>query len=86
MISIDVKKHLWYYSGLLIVSVLALSLLWMTAYDKALQMAALVLLSLFYILWGLLHHFMHHDLHMKIVLEYILIGALGISIAFFILG
>lgn len=86
MISIDAKKHLWYYSGLLIVSLLALSLLWMTAYDGALQMAVIVLMSLFYVVWGLLHHFMHHDLHIKIVLEYILIGALGISIVFFILG
>lgn len=86
MISHETRKHLWYYAGLLIVSVLALSLLWMTAYDKALQMAVVVLLSLFYVLWGLLHHFMHHDLHIKVVLEYILIGALGISIAFFILG
>jgi hypothetical protein len=58
----------------------------MTAYDKALQMAVLVLLSLFYVIWGLLHHFMYHDVHIKVVLEYILIGALGISIAFFILG
>ncbi len=86
MISIDVKKHLWYHVGLLIVLVLSLSLLWMSAYDRAFQMAVLVLMSLFYALWGLLHHYRHHDLHMKIVLEYILIGALGISIAFFVLG
>lgn len=80
-----VKKHLWYYAGLVTVSVLALSLVLLSTFDKTFQLGVIMLLSFFYVAWGLLHHYMHHDLHAKIVLEYVLMGALGVSIAFFVL-
>ena len=39
----------------------------------------------FYMILGILHHFVNHELTAKIMVEYILIGALGISIVFFII-
>lgn len=79
-------KHIGYYIGLGVVLLLGLPLLALTGFDKAFQMSVMVLLAFFYVLWGLLHHHMHHDLHTKIVLEYIVMAALGVSIVFFVIG
>lgn len=37
-----------------------------------------VVTSTAYILWGLIHHAMNKDLHQRIVVEYILIGAIAV--------
>lgn len=83
---LEIRKHSWYYAGLVSVALLGLIVLVMSSFDRTMQMSVVVLLSFFYVVWGLLHHYMHHDLHAKIVLEYVLMGVLGVSIAFFILG
>lgn len=46
-------------------------------YDKAL---ALFILVMAYIVIGVVHHKMKHDINLKIVLEYVLIGALVFSV------
>ncbi len=79
-------KHIAYYIGLGMVLLLGLPLLALTGFNKAFQISVVILLALFYVLWGLLHHYMHHDLHTKIVLEYIVMAALGVSIVFFVIG
>lgn len=38
------------------------------------QFFILVIFTALYIIWGIYHHATHGDLHIKIVLEYILIG------------
>lgn len=48
-------------------------------------MLAVVITSLFYVGWGILHHFVHHDLNAKIVVEYVLIGSLGMTVVLFII-
>lgn len=34
-------------------------------------------LCLFYFLWGVGHHYLNHDLHLKIILEYLLVSLLA---------
>lgn len=34
--------------------------------------------ALAYVLWGFIHHALQKDLHMKVMIEYILIGAIAI--------
>lgn len=53
--------------------------------DKSFQLLALILTAFFYVLWGMIHHYIHHDLTAKIVVEYVLMGALGISLVFLLL-
>jgi hypothetical protein len=39
-----------------------------------------------YVLWGLIHHAIQKDLHQKIVVEYLLIGAIAIVLLVTMLG
>lgn len=79
------KKHIWYYAGLVIVLSISFLLILQTSYDKNIQMGIGLIMAFFYVGWALLHHVVHHDIHIKIVLEYVLFGVLGISILYFTL-
>ena len=78
------EKHLGYYFSL--VAILFFGFLTVIfLQDKSSQLLVLILTALFYILWGIIHHHLHHDLTAKIVVEYVLMGALGISAVFLLL-
>ncbi len=79
------KKHIVYYAGLSIVLLSGLFLIRQSLHDLNLVMAITLFLSLFYVVWGILHHFIHHDIHAKVVIEYVLIGIMGISAVYFTL-
>lgn len=80
-----ISEHAIYY----VVLIIMLSLSFLLAYtssDRGFQIGTVVAVTFFYVLWGIMHHLMNHDLHAKIVIEYILIGALGLTIIFFLLS
>lgn len=85
MINYKTKRHLWYYGGLLIVLCSSLFLVSQSLHDLNLVMGITLLMSFFYVTWGILHHYIHHDIHAKVVIEYVLIGVLGISAVYFTL-
>lgn len=77
--------HIYYYSGL----VAAFVLLGLYAYIENTKIAFMyvgIFASVFYVGWALLHHYIHHEMHLKIVLEYVIIGVLGISAVYFMLS
>ena len=78
------KKHFWYYLSLTIILTLGLVLIVLTAYDKQLQMMVIVMTTIIYVAWSLLHHYLHHSLTVKIVIEYILIASLGLTLSLFL--
>lgn len=78
------KKHLWYYIVFLTVEAIGLGLLLLLSYDRFMQFMVICFMSSFYIGWSILHHYHHHDVTAKIVVEYILIGLLGVVISFLI--
>jgi len=79
------KKHFWYYALLFGVLAFGLfSILGIKA-DKASQLLIFIGITLAYITVGIAHHKTEHDLHIKVVIEYILMGLLGIAIMFFLL-
>jgi len=81
----SISEHAIYYISLIII----LSLGFLLAYsssDRSFQVGVVVAITFFYVLWGILHHLMNHDLHPKIVVEYILIGAFGLTIIYFLLS
>ena len=74
-------KHLPHYLsliGILLVGAFGITYFW---YDKALQVSILAGISIAYVSWGLVHHYLHRDLHLSVVIEYILIASLGLTIA-----
>ena len=45
-----------------------------------------IITAVAYVLWGLIHHVVKKDLHQKIVVEYLLIGAIAIVLLVTMLG
>lgn len=78
------SKHLAYYISLFAILGLGFMLVFVST-DRTVQIASLILTAFFYVLWGLIHHFVHHDLKAKIVVEYVLMGALGIASIFLLM-
>jgi hypothetical protein len=80
-----ISGHTIYYVSL--VTILSLSfLLAYTSSDRKFQLGVIVATTFFYVLWGIMHHLINHDLHTKIVIEYMLIGAFGLTVIFFLLS
>lgn len=79
------KKHIGYYLSLLTILLLGLLLTFLAAPRIQLQIIIILLTIFFYVLWGILHHLINHELTGKIMVEYVLIGALGVSILFFLI-
>ena len=48
------------------------------------QLSILLLILIIYVVTGLLHHRTHHDISIKVVLEYLLIGALVFALFIFL--
>lgn len=80
------KDHRWYYVSLVTVVVFGIIGLINTAYNRQLQMIIVSVTTLFYVSLGIIHHVIDHDLTVKIVIEYILIGSLGMTLFAFLLS
>ncbi len=46
--------------------------------DRTLQVITGVLTATAYVTWGIMHHSLQGDLHPRVVVEYILIGAMAV--------
>lgn len=75
-----IKKHPDYYIALILLLLCSGWLLFLFSYNKVLQLGIFIGMTLAYIVAGLLHHRFHHDFYPKIMVEYILIGTLGIAV------
>lgn len=78
-------KHIGYYASLVIILALGFLLISTDNASRSFQIGVAIATTFFYVLWGMIHHLINHDLNMKIVIEYILIGAFGLTIIFFLL-
>lgn len=74
-----------YYISLIFILFLGLLFIILAAPNKNLQLILVLLTTLFYILFGIVHHLINHDLSTRVVIQYIIIGALGITVIFFFL-
>lgn len=54
--------------------------------NHAAQLTIGIITSIAYAAWGIIHHAIEEDLHRKVVVEYILIGAIAIVIFFIVLS
>lgn len=70
---------LHYFSLICILAVGLWGVSWFS-YNKTLQLGLVVSLGITYIVWGIIHHALHKDLHLKIIIEYVLISILSILI------
>jgi len=76
----DIKEHLGHYLVLLfILSFGGVAFFYFKRFPQA-QMVSLFLTASFYVLWGIVHHFLEGDLHLRIILEYASVALLGFLI------
>lgn len=80
------KKHLGYYISFFLILFGGIFLVFQAQGDKTLELEFVILLSVSYVVWGILHHLVHHSVNIKVVLEYIVVALLGIAVIFFILN
>ena len=81
----NMQDHLAYYICLITILLLGFLGAYLSFPDRQLQMTIIVLTTFFYAAFGILHHLLNHDLTSKIVIEYTLIGSLGLAIIFFLM-
>lgn len=80
----QLEKHKIYYFCLVLILASGL-LLVRLAPNKQIQSVFVVMIALFYFLFGSLHHIKNHDFRAKVVIEYALIASLGIASILFLL-
>ena len=85
MMNSNLSKHLGYYVPLLAMLLFAIFLIPRLSYARQLQMTLVIATAIFYVVWGIVHHIIHHDITAKIVIEYVLIGSLGMTIILFLI-
>ena len=81
----NIGRHAGYYISLIAILVLGFILASTSSSYRELQIGIVALTTIFYVLWGILHHLLNHDLSSKIVIEYVLIGSFGLAIVVFLL-
>lgn len=78
-----IKRHSFYYLSLFLILGLGILFFLRAQGNRGLQEVVLGSMILSYIFWAVLHHYLDHDLSFKIMIEYILIGVIGLSILLF---
>ena len=73
-LKIEVEKHAFDYLLFITAGVVFLMGLNLFRGERLLEFIILLSFVSFYIIWGIYHHIIEDNLHLKIVLEYILIG------------
>jgi len=73
----DIQKHIIQYSVLLLGLFINFSVFLMFDGQTTVRNIASFTFGGFYFLWGVIHHLFLKDLHLKIALEYLLIGLIG---------
>ncbi|MBI2036480.1 hypothetical protein HYT17_02530 [Candidatus Microgenomates bacterium] len=80
------KNHLIHY--LIILSIIALGIgsVILLSSNKNLQLILVLVVSLFYLCYGIFHHALEHDVTIKIVVEYVLVTLLAVALFIFVRG
>jgi hypothetical protein len=52
------------------------------SYDRTFQISVIAAVSFAYVIWGVIHHYLHKDLYFSVILEYVIVAALGFFIVY----
>jgi len=76
----NIKEHFVHYLVLLFILAFgSIAFFYFQRFPQA-QIVSLFLTASFYILWGIVHHYLEGDLHPRVVLEYAAVALLGFLI------
>jgi len=76
----ELKKHKVDYSFLAVIASVFVFLFLAKRNESSYLLLLTLCFALAYILWGVWHHSRTHSLSLRVVLEYLLVGTLGILI------
>lgn len=86
ILSKDVREHLGHYLVLLFILVFgAIAFFYFQRFPQA-QTVSIFLTASFYVLWGIVHHYLEGDLHLRVIMEYVAIALLGFLILWSIIN
>ena len=78
MISESKSSALRHYLILLSIMVVGLwGIIWLS-FDRGFQLLIVWAMAAAYLSWGIVHHWIHGDTNPRVILEYLLIAALGV--------
>lgn len=76
----DLQKNKTHYLVLLFILFFgALAFFYFRQFPQA-QILSVFLTATFYVLWGIVHHYLQKDLHLRIILEYLAVAIFGFLI------
>ena len=74
----NMAKHLPHYLPLLGIFAFGILAFILFSYDASFQLAVVVAIAVSYVIWGIIHHHLHRDLHPSVIVEYLIVAALGV--------
>lgn len=80
------KNHLVHYLIILGIIALGIGSVILLSSNKNMQLIMVLAVSLFYLCYGIFHHFLEHDITIKIVVEYVLVTLLVVALFIFVRG
>lgn len=72
------NHHFYHYVVLVCILGMGLVAFFLVRPNVSAQLFVGILTAAAYVLWGIIHHMIDRDLHPKIVIEYMLIGAIAV--------
>ncbi len=78
----EIKEHLSHYLVLLFILVSGGLAFWYFHRFPQIQTVSIFLTASFYVLWGVVHHYLEGDLHLRILAEYVAVALLGFLVLF----
>lgn len=77
---LEKNENLIHYLVLLAILNIGIVAFLFFSYNKLYQLVVVGSMSGMYVLWGIIHHHLSEDLHLKVVLEYLLIALLAMAV------
>ena len=76
-----ISRHFPHYFSLMGILIFGFVGFWLFSYDRLFQAAIAIGVAVSYVVWGIVHHKIQGDLETAVVIEYVLIAALGLLVA-----
>jgi hypothetical protein len=80
------KTHIVHFSILALILVVGSLTFLSLAGNPQLQAVTGITMAVAYVAWGIVHHSLRKDLHVRIVIEYILVGGIALVFLFALLA
>jgi len=76
----DIGEHFGHYLALFFILGFGITSFVFFQRTPQMQIVSAFLTTSFYVLWGIVHHYIEKDLHIRVVIEYMTVALLGFLI------